>query len=166
MKNLYPCLLTVLLFTLIVVPASAFTAEKLVINVMDNGDAQVTFDYELSWPELISFSLVPQKEQIIQSAIKSKFTAATVDTISVSTTGTGLAIRNFAQRSDSAGVITYKTPAISFMIAKDLLNNYPLIANTISPDFSPEETIVKFPGGRQYTYHEASGIPAITCTVQ
>jgi hypothetical protein len=49
------------------------------------------------------------------------------------------------------------------MAAGDLLDNYQWIAGFITPDFSPEVTVVRFPNGQQYTYNDVSEIPAITC---
>ena len=50
-------------------------------------------------------------------------------------------------------------------MAQDLLNKYPRIAQAITPDFSPEEAIVKFPGsGNTYTYTNVDRIPKITYT--
>jgi hypothetical protein len=168
MKFRYLIIGALLILAFMAMPASAFTAQKLVIDVRDNGDADIQFNYQLTWPELITFSMIPQKEQIVRSAVNSKFPSTKMDAIRISTSSTGLTLKNFAKMSTSQktpATTSYATPAVSFMMAGDLLNNYPLIAKAITPDFSPEETIVTFPGGKQYTYHDASGIPAITCTV-
>jgi hypothetical protein len=151
---------------LIVVPGSAFTAKKLVIAVQENGDANINFDYQLTWPENIAYSIIPGKEQIVQSALRSKFPSNEVDSIRVATDSTDLTVKGFAAMSTSAdypGTTVYRTPAVSFMMARDLLDNYPWIARLITPDFSPEVTIVEFPDGQQYTYLDASEILAITC---
>jgi len=83
----------------------------------------------------------------------------------VSRTSTDLIVRKFAKVTTSGGTRTYKTPAVSFKVAQDLLNDYPGIARVIIPDFSPQETIVRFPGsGDRYKYSNVDGIPKITYT--
>jgi len=166
MNYRYPALVAILILALIVVPGSAFTAKKLVIAVQENGDADINFDYQLTWSENIAYSIIPGKEQIVQSALRTKFPSNEVDSIRVATDSTALTVKGFAAMSTSAGnpgSTTYKTPAVSFMMARDLLDNYPWIARFITPDFSPEVTVVEFPDGQQYTYPDASEIPAITC---
>jgi hypothetical protein len=166
MNYRYPALVALLVLALIVVPGSAFTAKKLVIAVQENGDADINFDYQLTWPENFAYSVIPGKEQIVQSALRSKFPSNEVDSIRVTTDSTDLTVKGFAAMSTSAGnpeSTTYKTPAVSFMIARDLLDNYPWIARLITPDFSPEMTKVEFPNGQQYTFYDASEIPAIAC---
>jgi len=164
MKYRYLVLVAILVLALVAMPASAFTANKLVINVMINGDANIQFSYHLTWPEKLAYSMIPQKEQIVQSALSSKFPSTNVDNIRVSKSITDLTVRKFAIITTSGDTTTYKTPAVSFMIAQDLLNQYRWIARAITPDFSPAMTIVRFPGGQIYTYNDASGIPAITYT--
>jgi hypothetical protein len=166
MKYRYPAIVALLLLALIAVPGSAFTAKQLVITVQENGDADISFNYQLTWPENFAYSIIPNREQFVQSALRSKFPSNEVDAIRVATDSTELTVKGFATVSTSGGYpesTVYKTPAVSFMAAGDLLGNYPMIARFITPDFSPEVTIVKFPGGQQYTYNDASEIPAITC---
>jgi hypothetical protein len=166
MKYRYPAIVALLLLALIAVPGSAFTAKQLVITVQENGDADISFNYQLTWPENFAYSIIPNREQFVQSALRSKFPSNEVDAIRVATDSTELTVKGFATVSTSGGYpesTVYKTPAVSFMAAGDLLGNYPMIARFITPDFSPEVTIVKFPGGQQYTYIDASEIPAITC---
>lgn len=165
----YRCLALIALFVLalIAIPASAFTAQNLVITIQDNGDANINFHYQLSWIEQIIFPVIPGKEQVVQSALTSKFPSATVENTYVSDTSTSLTVTGFSGISTSErepGTIIYTTPAISFLIAQDFLNNFPY-AWAITPDYAPETTIVQFPDGQQYRFTDASGIPSITYSV-
>ena len=111
--------------------------------------------------------MIPGKEQIVQSALAGKFPSITVENIQVSDSTTSLTARTFAGISTSGGLpvtTTYTTPAVSFMMAQDFLNNFPG-AWAITPDFSPDLTVVQFPDGQQYTYDNISGIPGITYSI-
>jgi len=166
MKYRYLFLVALLVLALISMPATAFTAKKVVITINNDGDANINFNYQLTWMESFVYSFIPNKEQIVQSALEGNFPSKEVDSIQVSRTSTDLIVRDFAKVTTSGGTTTFKTPTVSFTMAQDLLNNYPRIARAITPDFSPEETIVKFPGsGDTYTYINVDGIPQITYTI-
>jgi hypothetical protein len=155
-------LLALLAFALVTMPASAFTAKTLVISIEENGDSNINFNYHLTWMENLAYSLIPHKEWIVESALNSKFPQKEVDDIRVSRTNTYLTVKGFAKVTTTGSITTYKTPIVSFRIAEDLLDNYPRIKKAIKPDFSPEKTIVKFPGsGDQYTYTNVEEIPRI-----
>jgi hypothetical protein len=149
-------------------PASAFASKKLDINVLENGDANIQFQYQLSWPEKFGYTLVPQKEQIVSSAIQTEFPTTTVTNVRVSKSFTDLTIKNFASVSTSTiqggAATTYKTPAVSFLLAKHMLDANPLIRDNVMPDYSPGVTTVRFAHGVKYTYNDVTGIPAITYT--
>ena len=168
MKLQYFFLAVCLLLALAVLPASAFTAKNLDITIRQNGDADISFEYELSWAESLAYTFIPQKEQIIRSALDSRFPSMKVSNIHVERGRTGLFVKDFAGTSTSKAkpkTTTYTTPAISFMLAGDLLDNYEWIARYIEPDFSPDVTVVEFPDGQQYTYYDVSGIQPISYTI-
>jgi len=164
MNKRYILLAAILVFAVVATPVSAFTAKKLVLTVQENGDADINFNYQLTWPEKFAYTLIPNKEQIIQSALNSKFPSTTVDAIRITKASTDFTVREFATISttETPAATTYRTPAISLTDAVDLLNEYPLIAQILSPDFSPDVTIVQFPHGQKYTYDDATEIPALT----
>jgi hypothetical protein len=158
-------LIAFLVLALVMVPASAFTAKTLSITVNNDGDATVDFRYQLTWYESFAYTVLPNKEQLITSALKGKFPTMKLDSIHMSKTGTDLIVRDFAEVSSSGGVTTYRTPELSFRMAQNILKDYPKIDRVVTPDFSPEETIVRFPGsGDTYTYTNADVIPGITYT--
>jgi len=161
MKYQYFIIIALLLLALNTVPASAFTAKNLDITIRDNGDANIDFQYQLTWAERFSAKFVPNKEGIITSALGKKFPKMQVNDISVSDTNTVLTVKKFASVSTLGGTTKYKTPAVSFIRAREIMQNVPVISSRFTPDFSPEVTTVKFPGGQKYTYYDATGIPSI-----
>ena len=167
MKYWYLILISLLVLACAAMPATAFTSKKLDINVLENGDANIQFEYQLSLPEKFGYTVIPQKEQIVLSAIQTEFPTRTVTNVRVSKSFTDLTIKNFASVSTSTtegAATTYRTPAVSFMLAKHMLDANPLIRDNVMPDYSPGKTTVRFAHGVKYTYTDVTGIPAITYT--
>jgi hypothetical protein len=171
MKYRYIAIIALLVFALVIVPASAFTAKKLVINVQSNGDADVQFTYNLNAAEKLVYNMIPGEEQIVKWGIGTIYSSKKVKSIRVSKTITDLTVRDFATvtvNPNKPKTKTFKTPAVDFSKAQTPLDNFrnrfPWIGSKITPDFSPEVTIVKFPGNYQQTYNGVTKIPAITYT--
>lgn len=157
--------IVLLIFAFIASPVSAFTANNLNIVIDTNGNAAVTFDYALSWPEKVLYFVIPGKEQIVTAALGSKYPRLTVTDVTVGPDRSRLTLGHFASVSRSATEITYRTPAVSFAVAGDLLADYPEIARFVMPDFSPDVTIVAFPDGKEFTYYNEDALPVITYSV-
>jgi len=169
-RNLLPVALLAIVVVAFVFagPASAFTIKTFVVTVHENGDADIRAGYQLSWPELFVYYVTPMKEDLVKTAIGSRYPKLAVTDVHVLPDSADLTLKKFAEVSRSATVpvtTTYTTRAVSFLIAKEILDEYPDIAKFLSPDFSPEMTIVKFPGGREYSYKNANGIPALSATI-
>jgi len=73
-------------------------------------------------------------------------------------------VRGFASKEEHDGAVIRTTPALSFVEAEKVLNQY-WFARFISPDFSPEVTTVRFPDGYQKTFSNQISIPAIIHTI-
>jgi hypothetical protein len=142
-------------------PVQAFTAKTLDITVLDNTDAIITFDYELTWYEnVVVFANIVNPGAELAKAVKSQFNwDVSVD--SVTPSQVRLTVYGFASRSDGNGVVAMKTPALSFQNAEKVLNKY-WFARFVSPDFTPEMTYVNFPDGYSETFAGQAGIPSIT----
>jgi len=162
MKSRYFFIFFLFVIALAAAPASAFTAENLVLAIDTKGNAAITFDYDLSWPELVAYFVVPGKEQIVTAAIGSKYPKVTVSDVMVGADRSSLTLQHFASVSHGATETTYRTPAVSFTVAGDMLADYPEIARFILPDFAPDVTVVAFPDGKEFTYYDVDAIPAIT----
>ena len=149
-----------LVVILVACPVQAFTAKNLDISILDNNDAIITFDYELSWIENIAvFSRIADPSAELAKALRSQFTK-NVEVTSVSGNHAQFLVENFASRRVNGGVVTLNTPSLSFKNAEKVINTY-WFARFISPDFSPEITRVSFPDGYAREFYNQDQIPYI-----
>jgi len=165
MKIWFFSIIPLLLVALAAPPALAFTADRLVLAIDTAGDADLTFDYTLSWPEKVVYFVVPGKEEIVTGAIGSRYPKVTVSDVVVGADRSSLTLEQFASVSEGVAGTTYRTPAVSFAVAGDMLADYPDIARFILPDFSPSVTIIALPDGKEFRYDDVDAIPAIMYTV-
>ncbi len=160
MSFIYRLLAVVTLLGVAAAPAMAFTADQLDIRVQNNGDAEITFGYTLSWIEYIAVYLHiadPGKE--LKSALEPNLHRP-VTIGNVNTRETDLEISRFAVISTYNGTTTVVTPALSFSEAEKILNGY-WFAPLVRPDFSPATTTVTFPDGYTRTFGETESIPPV-----
>ncbi|HOX36062.1 MAG TPA: hypothetical protein PLO06_10245 [Methanoregulaceae archaeon] len=155
----------VLIVSFTALPASAFTAKSLDIVIDTNGNAEVSFAYELNLAEQALYFVVPGKEQIVTAAIGSKYPKVRVSDVKVGSGSSSLALDHFASVSKGMTETTYRTPAISFDVAGDMLEDYTEIARFILPDFSPDVTSVSFTDGKEFMYYDVDAIPSITYAI-
>ncbi len=140
------------------VPAGAMTADTLIIRLADDGRADITFTYSLSWYEHFAVYLRmvnPAKE--LKSALERNFRKP-VDVTSIDSGRVDLSIEEFATIKTLQGQRVLYTPEISFLEAKKILENY-WFAPLVSADFSPSVTTLRFPDGQAATFHDALIIP-------
>jgi hypothetical protein len=159
----------VVLFILVVwscaAPVQAFTAKNLDVAVQGGGDAIITFDYELSWFENIAvFMHIADPAVELKKALESNFNKP-VEVIRADGGESQFSVQGFASAKEQDGAVTMKTPALSFVEAEKILNQY-WFAPLISPDFSPEVTRVRFPDGYVEEFDNQISIPAVTHTLQ
>jgi hypothetical protein len=180
MKYHYFAIIALLIFALVVVPVSAFTAERLSVNVQQDGDANVQFTYHLNFAERAIYDTVydklpaSTKTSLVTMGVQSVLPGKTVSDIAVSRSMATLTVLQFADvtsRTTTIGrgrfgrtvtLTTFTTPGVDFTQAQTFLDKYPL-ASSIRPDYNPALTIVRFPGNQQ-TYRDRSSIPSITFT--
>jgi len=146
------------------IPVQAFTAKNLDVAVQGSGDAIITFDYELSWFENIAvFMHIADPAVELKKALESNFNKP-VDVLRADGGESQFAVEGFATVKEKDGVTTMKTPALSFVEAEKILNQY-WFAPLISPDFSPEVTRVRFPDGYMEIFDNQISIPALIHTL-
>lgn len=176
MKYQYFVIIAILALALGAVPASAFTAEGLSVNVQPNGDANVLFAYHLNWAESAIYDKVSEstKNNLITLGMKSILPSKTVSNIDSSRWMTTLTVQQFADVTTRTTTVgrgrfartvtenTFTTPAVDFTNAKNFLDKYPM-ASSITPDYKPALTLVRFPGTFRM-YEDKSSIPAISYT--
>ena len=146
------------------IPVQAFTAKNLDVAVQGSGDAVITFDYELSWFENIAvFMHIADPAIELKKALESNFNTP-VDVIRADGGESQFTVQGFAAVREQDGAITMKTPALSFVEAEKILDQY-WFAPLISPDFSPEVTRIRFPDGYVEIFANEISIPSVTHTL-
>jgi hypothetical protein len=153
----------VLCTLLLAVPAAAFSAERLDILVLENGDADVQFTYTLSWFEHVFVFLrvvdpAVQLEQELES-----YSGKDVVVQSVSASSATLQILAFATVREADGQVTYRTPELQFHDAADIAARH-WWAHIVRVDFRPVRTTVTFPDAFTETFVNAAQIPGIVRT--
>ncbi|MCX6691020.1 MAG: hypothetical protein NTW33_02935 [Methanoregula sp.] len=145
-------------------PAQAFTAKSLDISVQQNADAVITFDYELSWVENIAvFMRIADPGLELKKALESNYKKPVVVTVADGGRSQFI-VQGFASPQEHNGTVTMKSPALSFVEAENVLNQY-WFAPFINPDFSPETTRVSFPDGYFEEFANEISIPSISHTL-
>ena len=158
---------TVLVGSLLVIalvllcPVQAFTARSLVIEVKDNSDATITFDYELTWVESIgAFFQIANPGNELKKALESNFHKP-VQVTEADAGRSQFYVQGFASEVAHNGDVTLTTPALSFREAEKVLKQY-WFAPFINPDFSPDVTRVVFPDGYEQTFNNQDQIPGVS----
>jgi hypothetical protein len=150
----------IILFWFAACPAQAFTAKNLGITVQENTDAVITFSYELSWFENIAvFLQITNPGTELQKALESSYGKPVVVT-KADGSESRFMIQGFASKQERDGIVTMNTPALSFVEAEKILNQY-WFAPLINPDFSPAVTRVSFPDGYAEEFYNQISIPVI-----
>jgi len=145
-------------------PVHAFTAKTLDITVQENTDAVITFSYELSWFENFAvFLQIANPGTELKGALESSYGKPVV-VIKADGGESRFMVQGFASKQEQDGIVTMKTPALSFVEAEKILNQY-WFAPFISPDFSPAVTRVNFPDDYTEEFYNQISIPAIRHTL-
>ncbi len=155
---------SLLILSLVVAPAGAFSADDLRITLDTDGSADVTFNYTLSWLERIAvFFRIAEPEKELKNALETA-TGSPVTVTSAMSDSATFSIRNFAKvRSTDEGSV-YSTPALDFTGAQEVLDSY-WFAPLVKADFSPDLTLVRFPDGHEETFANQYAIPALSHTI-
>lgn len=155
---------SLLILAIMVVPAAAFSAEELRITLDEDGNADVAFNYTLSWVEKIAvFFKIAEPEQELKSALE-EASGAPVTVTSAESNAAAFSVAGFAKINDTDGGSVYSTPALNFTSAQAMLDHY-WFAPLVQADFSPNQTVVRFPDGYEETFSDQSAIPALSHTV-
>jgi hypothetical protein len=142
-------------------PVQAFTARNLVIDVKDNSDATITFDYQLSWFESVAvFLQITNPGNELKKALESNFQKP-VQVMEADAGRSQFYVQGFASKEVRDGTITLTTPALSFREAENVLKQY-WFAPLINPDFSPDVTRVVFPDGYEQSFNNQDQIPGVS----
>jgi len=155
------CLLVMML---IAAPAGAFSAETLEISLNEDGSADITFEYALSWLERIGvFFRIAEPDQELKSALEGA-TGVPVTVTAAESDRAVFSAQKFAKVNSGEGAVIYSTPEIDLTGAQKILEGY-WFAPLIRADFSPDLTVVRFPDGHEERFADQSTIPALSHTV-
>lgn len=158
-------ILTVLcLIFAVAAPVSAFTADSLSIDVLENGDATVTFSYSLGWAEKFAvFFRIADPATELKNGLESN-SGKNVTVREVTPDSASFLIKEYAHLSTGDGGVTYTTPMLSFADAEEMLSGY-WFAPLITVDLSPAVTTVAFADGYTEKFSDAIDIPKISHTI-
>lgn len=155
---------SLLILAFVVAPAGAFSAENLRITVEEDGSADVTFNYTLSWLERIAvFFKIAEPEQELKSALE-EASGSPVTVTSAESDVARFSIEQFAKIRSAGDGNTYSTPGLNFTGAQAMLDRY-WFAPLVDADFSPDRTVVRFPDGHEETFANQFTIPALSHTI-
>ncbi|MDV2482109.1 hypothetical protein F8E02_08890 [Methanoculleus sp. Wushi-C6] len=155
---------SLLILAFVVAPAGAFSAENLRITVDEDGSADVTFNYKLSFVERIAvFLKIANPEQELKSALE-EATGSPVTVTAAESNVAVFSIQSFAKVRSAEDGNVYATPGLNFTGAQATLDRY-WFAPLVQADFSPELTVVRFPDGHEETFIDHFAIPALSHTI-
>lgn len=165
MKNLWkiPSIIIVV-FCIFSSLGQAFTSEMLLIEVQNNGNAYITFEYSLNVLEKAAVYLKiadPKKE--LKNALENMFHHP-VSIDEVTPRSTRFLVQDFADIIRKNETIMVKTPAISFEMAERALNKY-WFAPLVQADYSADVARILYPDGYEEEYFDTMRIPANTHTL-
>ncbi len=152
---------SLLVLMLIAAPAGAFSTDSLLIVVDEDGGANITMNYTLSWIERIAvFLKIAEPEQELKSALEGTL-GVPVTVTSAGSDTSAFSVREFAEIDTTDGGRVYSTPGIDFTGAQEVLDSY-WFASLVEADFSPALTVVRFPDGHEETFSNQHAIPALS----
>ncbi|MDN5340146.1 MAG: hypothetical protein PWQ30_1255 [Euryarchaeota archaeon] len=155
---------SLLILAVMAAPAGAFSADSLVIAVEEDGSAEITFNYTLSWIERIAvFFKIAEPEQELKAALEDAL-GVPVTVTSAESDVAEFMVRDFARVNSTNGGNVYSTPGLDLTGAQAVLDRY-WFAPLVEADFSPDLTVVRFPDGHEETISGQSTIPALSHAV-
>jgi len=161
MKRLRIVSLLLVLGILCSTPAAALHARYLDIVVTREGNATVTFEYNLSWIEqaLAFFGAVNPDRDL--ERIFAATTGGKVETLSVDTGVTTFSVTGFATVTVNSSLSTYETCPVNLSWGQAGYESS-ILAPLLEPDFSPEVTVLRFPDAYSRTFRDQFLIPNVT----
>ena len=161
MKTLYLVIGCICLLACAAMPAQALTAKALTITMDTGGNAQIDFQYELTFAEqaAIFFNIANPSGQL-GNALEDNL-GEPVTVLSADSSSADVIIPSFASTSQSNGTETITTPAFSFVNAQNEIQQQ-WWASINAVDMSPDVTTFVFPDGYQAVYNNQISFPSIT----
>jgi hypothetical protein len=142
-------------------PAQALTARALTINIDANGNAQVDFQYDLTFAEraAIFFNIANPADHLRTALVNNLNRDVTV--VKADSSSADVIIPSFATVSRSNTTTTITTPAFSFANAQNQIRQS-WWAGLNAVDMSPDLTTITFPDGYREMYNKQLSFPSVT----
>jgi hypothetical protein len=147
-----------------ILPVQAFTAKSLTITLAPDGDAEMNIQYELSSFEqgAVFFQIADPAQELRKAFDTNSLEPVTV--LEATSSSAIILVPGFATVRNEGNTSTMITPPVSFEKAHLVMNGY-WFAPLVSPDFSPEVTLVRFPDGQRVVYYNGLAMPSLSHTL-
>jgi len=145
--------------------ALAFSSDKLAVELLDDGDAYISFEYTLNMLEQAAvFLKIAEPNNELKKALEDMFHhPVTVDT--VTNNSARFKVQSFSNITESNGSVVMKTPEISFAMAEKALQKY-WFAPLVQADYSAEIATISYPDGHIEEFFDTNMIPATERTLE
>jgi hypothetical protein len=126
---------------ILIAPAAAFTLTYLEVDIRENGDANVSVEYSLSWIErgVVFMKLAHPEEQLRQALAKYSGKEVQVDSVNPSSAHIG--VKEFARVTQGQGGTRYTTPGMNFSLAGQQVRGS-WYSRFVTVDTSPDVTTI------------------------
>jgi len=149
----------------VAMPASALTITSYNAEIQDDGNAILTFNYDMSFLEYVGYYLnIANPGKLIKEEYD-KHANMPGEVLSSDSKGTSFKVYGYATVSNDVNGKTIKTPSQSFQKAEAVLMEHP-VAKLTTFDLSPDITTVTFPDGYCEIFYNEMTIPSITHVVR
>ena len=164
MRCIYLLLASVCILVWALSPVEALTIKSLTVNLVEDGDAQVDLQYELSLPEqaAVLFQITDIRATLENTLNQNLNHPVTVSNANMTTAD--LTISGFTSVVEKDGNRVMVMPAFSLDRAETVMKQI-WYGPITSPDFSPDVTEFIFPDGYTEYYYNQLSFPAITRTL-
>ncbi|NLL09828.1 MAG: hypothetical protein GX268_02845 [Methanomicrobiales archaeon] len=162
-KKLTFCII-LFIFMICIIPVQAFSSDRLAVDLLDNGDAYITFDYSLNMLEKAAVYLkIADPNNELKKALEEMFHhPVTVDKVTNSMSR--FRVEAFSSITGTNGTVVMKTPEISFTMAEEALKKY-WFAPLVQADYTADIAIITYPDGYVEEFYDTDKIPATSRTL-
>jgi hypothetical protein len=153
----------VLLGILVSSPAAALGVSYLEIVVARSGDATVTFEYTLTWPEQVLAFLGAVRPDRDFGKVLAAVSNGEVREIASGPGSTSFSAGRFAVVSGASPNASYCTPVLNLSWAEAGWE-VSILSPLLEPDFSPAVTVIRYPDAYSVMFRDELVIPNTTHT--
>jgi len=140
-------------------PVQAFSSDRLAVDLLDDGDAYIAFEYTLNMAEQVAVYLkIADPNAELKKALEDMFHhPVTVD--EVTNNSARFRVEAFSNITETNGSVLMKTPEISFTMAEKALQKY-WFAPLVQADYTAEIATSTYPDGYVEEFFDTNKIPA------